>query len=81
MAKISIYLDDELLIELDSLVESNKYITKRNRSALCSYLIEQEASRQKRQKMLEAAKAVDELGWGWSKEEQNCAIVDAEVSG
>ena len=31
--------------------------------------------------MLEAAQAVNELGLGWSKEEQNCAIVDAEVSG
>ncbi|HEY9770677.1 MAG TPA: hypothetical protein V6C71_19680 [Coleofasciculaceae cyanobacterium] len=80
MAKISIYIDDELLEELDSLVESSEYIIKRNRSALCSYLIEQEAIRQKRQKMLEAAQAVDELGLGWSKEEQNCAIVDAEVS-
>lgn len=31
--------------------------------------------------MLEAAKALDELGLGWSEEEQNCAIIDTEVSG
>ena len=81
MAKVSIYIDDELLEELDSLVASSEYLVKRNRSALCSYLIEQEAARQKRQKMLRAAQIVDELGLGWSQEEEGCAIIDAEVSG
>ncbi|MGF1589988.1 MAG: CopG family ribbon-helix-helix protein [Pleurocapsa sp.] len=81
MAKISIYIDDKLLEELDGLVKNSKYINKRSRSALCSYLIEQEVVRQQRQKMLEAAQTLDKLGLGWSKEEQNCAIIDAEVSG
>jgi hypothetical protein len=31
--------------------------------------------------MLEAAAVVDNLNLGWSEEEQNCAIIDAEVSG
>ena len=81
MAKISIYLDDERLKELDNLVENSPYLVKRNRSSLFNYLIEQEAIKQRRQKMLEAAKAADELNLGWSTEEENCAIIDAEVSG
>ena len=81
MAKISVYIDDELLKELDNLVQNSQNIAKRSRSALCSYLIEQEAAKQKRQQMLEAARAVDELNLGWSEEEQNCAIIDAEASG
>ena len=80
MAKISIYIDDELLEELDNLVKSSQSITKRSRSALCSYLIKQEAARQKRRQMLEAAEAVDELSLGWSEEEQ-ARFIDAEVSG
>ncbi|WP_319421522.1 ribbon-helix-helix domain-containing protein [Pleurocapsa sp. FMAR1] len=81
MAKVSIYIDDELLKKLDSLVESSEHITKRNRSALCSYLIEQEVAKHKRRQMLEAAQAVDELGLGWSEEELDCAIIDGEVFG
>ncbi len=81
MAKISIYLDDERLKELDNLVENSPYLVKRNRSSLFNYLIEQEAIKQRRQKMLEAAKAADELNLGWSTEEEFCAIIDAEVSG
>ena len=69
MAKISIYLDDKLLEELDDLVKHSQDLTKRSRSALCSYLIEQEAAKQKHQRMLEAARIVDELGLGWSEEE------------
>lgn len=81
MAKVSIYIDDELLNKLDSLVATSKHITKRNRSALCSYLIEQEVAKQKRKKMLEAAQAVDKLDLGWSEDEENCSITDAEVFG
>jgi metal-responsive CopG/Arc/MetJ family transcriptional regulator len=81
MAKISIYLDEQRLKELDELVDSYPHLTKRSRSALCSYLVEQEAAKQKRQKMIEAAMAVDDLNLGWSEEEQSCAIIDAEVSG
>ncbi len=81
MAKISIYLDEQRLKELDELVDSYPHLTKRSRSALCSYLVEQEAAKQKRQKMIEAAIAVDDLNLGWSEEEQSCAIIDAEVSG
>ena len=81
MAKISIYLDDERLKELDNLVENSPYLVKLNRSSLFNYLIEQEAIKQRRQKMLEAAKAADQLNLGWSVEEENCAIIDAKVSG
>ena len=81
MAKISIHLDEERLKELDELVKTSPNLTKRNRSALCSQLITREAARLQRQQMLEAAKALDELNIGWSKEEENCAITDVEVSG
>jgi metal-responsive CopG/Arc/MetJ family transcriptional regulator len=81
MAKISIYLDEQRLKELDELVDNYPHLTKRSRSALCSYLVEQEAAKQKRQKMIEAAIAVDDLNLGWNEEEQSCAITDAEVSG
>lgn len=81
MAKISIHLDEERLKELDELVKTSSNLTKRNRSALCSYLIEREAAKLQRQQMLEAAKALDELNIGWSEEEENCAITDVEVFG
>ncbi|WP_019507232.1 hypothetical protein [Pleurocapsa sp. PCC 7319] len=81
MPKISIYLDEERLKDLERLVKSNPHLTKRNRSELVSYLVEQAAIKQKRSEMLEAAEAIDELNLGWSEEEQNCAIFDAEVSG
>lgn len=81
MAKISIHLDEKRLKELDELVKNNPKLNKRNRSALCSYLIEQEAAKLQREQMLEAAKALDELNIGWSEEEESCAITDVEVSG
>jgi metal-responsive CopG/Arc/MetJ family transcriptional regulator len=81
MAKISIYLDEQRLKELDELVDNYPHLTKRSRSALCSYLVEQEAAKQKRQKMIEAAIAVDDFNLGWNEEEQSCVIIDAEVSG
>ncbi|MDJ0632838.1 MAG: hypothetical protein QNJ34_06570 [Xenococcaceae cyanobacterium MO_188.B29] len=81
MAKISIYLDDEQLKDLDDLIANSPNLSKRNRSAFFSYLLKQEVAKQKRAMMLEAAAAVDELNLGWSEEEQNCAIIDAEVSG
>lgn len=81
MAKISIYLDDRQLQEIDQLIKDNPYITNRSRSALISYLIEQEITKNKKQKMVEAAKLIDELDLGWSEEEQQCAIIDLEISG
>ncbi|MEM7762148.1 MAG: hypothetical protein AAF298_29130 [Cyanobacteria bacterium P01_A01_bin.40] len=81
MAKISIYLDDERLRELDELVKNSPYLVKRNRSSLFNYLIEQEAIKQRRKTMLEAAQVADELNLGWSSEEENCAVIDLEVSG
>ena len=81
MAKISIYLDDHQLAEIDQLVESNPDLTNRSRSALISYLIKQEVKKHKKQKMVEAAKLIDELDLGWSEEEEKCAIIDLEVSG
>lgn len=81
MAKISIYLDDNLEKDLDNLVQNNPNLIKRNRSELFNYLLKQETIRQRRAEMLEAAAAVDDLNLGWSEEEQNCAIIDAEASG
>ena len=81
MAKISIYLDEKRLQELDNLVANSSHLVKRNRSSLFNYLIEQETAKQRREKMIEAAKAVDELNLGWSAEEENCTIIDAEASG
>ena len=81
MAKISIYLDEERLKELDKLVDTYPHLTKRSRSSLCSYLVEQEAAKQKRQKMIKVAIAVDEMNLGWDAEKESCAIIDAEISG
>ena len=79
MAKISIYLDDLRIKQIDSLISANSNLN--NRSALISHLIEQEIIRQEKSKMLEAAKLIDELDLGWTEEEEECAIVDMEVSG
>ena len=81
MSKISISLEDELEQDLDSLVATHPKLTKRNRSALINYLVRQEALKQKRKAMLEAAATIDELNLGWDEEEEYCAIIDAEVSG
>ncbi len=81
MSKISISLEDGLEKDLDSLVLTHPDLAKRNRSALINYLIKQEALKQKRTAMLEAASAIDELNLGWSEEEEYCSIIDAEVSG
>lgn len=79
MAKISIYLDDLRLKQIDNLINTNPSL--KNRSAVISYLIEQETIKQERAKMLEAAKMIDELDLGWTEEEEECAIIDMEVSG
>lgn len=81
MSKISISLEDGLEQDLDNLVLNHPDLAKRNRSALINYLIKQEALKQKRTAMLEAASAIDELNLGWSEEEEYCSIIDAEVSG
>ena len=79
MAKISIYLDDRKLEQIDKLISTNPNLN--NRSALISYLIEQETARQEKLAMIEAAKLIDELDLGWSEAEEECAIIDMEVSG
>lgn len=79
MAKISIYLDESKLEQIDRLIASSAGIT--NRSALISHLIEKEIIAQTKSKMLEGAKLLDELDLGWTKEEEECAIIDKEVSG
>lgn len=81
MAKISIYLDDNLVEDLDNLVENSPDLIKRNRSELFNHLLQQEALRQKRVAMLAAAAMLDDFNLGWDEEEQNCASIDAEVSG
>lgn len=79
MAKISIYLDESKLEQIDRLIASNSEIN--NRSALISHLIEKEIIAQTKSKMLEGAKLLDELDLGWTEEEEGCAIIDREVSG
>jgi metal-responsive CopG/Arc/MetJ family transcriptional regulator len=81
MTKISVHLDSKRLKELDELVENIPDLAKRNRSALLAQLIKQAASKHKREQMLEAAVALEELNLGWNEEEENCAIIDMEVSG
>lgn len=79
MGKISIYLDDLRIEQIDSLIAANSSLN--NRSALISHLIEQEAIRQEKVKMVKAAKLIDELDLGWTEEEERCAIIDSELSG
>lgn len=79
MPKISIYLDERKLKQIEHLVNSHSQLT--NRSALISFLIEQEIARENKRQMVEAAKEIDELDLGWNSEEQECAIIDLEVSG
>lgn len=81
MSKISISLEDRLKGDLDNLVKTHPNLDKRNRSALVNYLVKEEVKRRKKQEMIEAAAAVDELNIGWSEEEEYCAIIDAEVFG
>ncbi len=79
MGKISIYLDERRIKQIDSLINANSSLN--NRSALISYLIEQEVIRQEKLKMVEAAELIDELDLGWSEQEEECAIIDTELSG
>ncbi|MDJ0648420.1 MAG: hypothetical protein QNJ60_06900 [Xenococcaceae cyanobacterium MO_188.B19] len=81
MAKISIYLDERRLEQIDRLIETSPNLTNRSRSALISHLIDQEITRQTKLRMVEAAKLVDELDLGWTKEEEECVIIDKEVCG
>ncbi|WP_036485687.1 hypothetical protein [Myxosarcina sp. GI1] len=81
MAKISIYLDELKLKHLDDLVDSNPHLTKRSRSSLLGYLIEQEVAKETKRKMIEAAQTIDELDLGWNEDEEECAIIDLKVSG
>ncbi|MGL6341724.1 MAG: hypothetical protein ACRC80_21590 [Waterburya sp.] len=81
MAKISIYLDDNLVEDLDNLVANNPDLIKRNRSELFNHLLQQEVLRQKRVAMLTAAAMLEDFNLDWDEEEQNCASIDAEVSG
>ena len=81
MAKISIYLDERRLKQIDQLLNNTPNLANRSRSALISHLINQEIIRQTRLNMVEAAKVIDELDLGWTREEEECAITDMEVSG
>ena len=79
MPKISIYLDEQKLEEIKHLVNAHPHLT--NRSALISFLIEQEIARESKHQMVEAAREIDGLNLGWNSEEQECAIIDLEASG
>jgi Arc/MetJ-type ribon-helix-helix transcriptional regulator len=73
MAKISIYLSDELVNYLSSHVD--------NRSALIEALIRQWRSQQEEMALADACELVDELDLGWDSEWQTAAITDLEQSG
>lgn len=73
MAKISIYIPDELLIYIDQKVE--------NRSALIELLLQQWRQQQEDEALAQACKLVDELSLGWDEEWQTLAITDWEASG
>ena len=79
MRKISIFLEDGIEKDSDSLVLNHPDLVKRDRSALIHLLIKQEAFKQQRTAMFAAALAVDESK-GWSEEEEYCSIVDEKVS-
>lgn len=73
MAKISIYLSDDLVEFLDRKVS--------NRSALVEELLQQWRNQQEESELAKACQAVDELSLGWSEEWQQTAITDWEASG
>ena len=75
MPNISIYLTDEQMKLLNRIAENN------NKSALIASLIEQECQRKEKEAMVKAAQEIDMLGLGWTEEEEECAIIDMEVSG
>jgi hypothetical protein len=81
MPKISIYLDEKKLKQIEQLINNDSHLMNFSRSALIGYLIEQEVARFDKRKMVEAAEAIDELDLGWSEKEQECAIIDAEAFG
>jgi hypothetical protein len=81
MPKISIYLDEKKLKQIEQLISDDSHLMNFSRSALIGYLIEQEVARLDKRKMVEAAKAIDELDLGWSEKEEGCAIIDAEAFG
>jgi hypothetical protein len=75
MPNISIYLTNDQLKILDSVAQNQ------SKSAFIASLIEQEAKRQEKEEMLEATQQIDLLNLGWSETEEECAIIDMEVSG
>lgn len=75
MPNISIYLTNDQLKILDSVAQNQ------SKSAFIASLIEQEGKRQEKEEMLEAVRQIDMLSLGWSETEEECAIIDMEVSG
>ncbi len=61
-------------------MKNNYNLTHSSQRQLRSHLIDQEIIRQTRLNMVEAAKEIDELDLGWTEEEEECAIIDMEVS-
>jgi hypothetical protein len=73
MAKVSIYIPDDLLIYIDQKVD--------NRSALIETLARQWKMQQENRALAEACELVDQLDLGWDESCQNAMITDWEVSG
>jgi hypothetical protein len=68
MAKVSIYIPDDLLIYIDQKVD--------NRSALIETLARQWKMQQENQALAEACELVDQLDLGWDESCQNAMITD-----
>lgn len=84
MSNISIYLSPEKERRIEDLIKyhaSHNTLKSSNRSALFDYLIEQEILRIEIEQMVEDAVYIDRQDLGWSKEEESCQAIDAEVSG
>ncbi|GBF81933.1 wound-responsive family protein [Aphanothece sacrum FPU1] len=74
MPNISIYLTNDQLKILD-IISQNK-----SESDFIASLIEQEEKRKEKEEMLEAVQQIDLLDLGWSETEEECAIIDMELS-
>lgn len=71
MAKISIYLPDELVNYLDQKVE--------DKSIFIASILQQWRQQQEAEELAQAFLAVDELELGWTDEWQTAAIINSEA--
>ena len=79
MPNISIYLTQEQQKHLDMLIE--KEYPNTNRSSLIGILIEREIKKLTEADMIADAIVIDDRDLGWNDVEEECQIIDSEVSG